>query len=135
MRSSTAIFYLATAACSSLVMPGCVVWDIKDGIEGSNANLIEIQNGLSKIDQQLVDVNTNLTEVDARLDSMDEQLKSLQTQLDATNNHLNSLRNTISNIDKTIPFLSISGDDEEEASDETVDSQSSTNTDIKPSSK
>ena len=128
MTYTMKIAKLALAGSMLAILPGCVVWDIKDGIEGSNANLVEIQNGLSYINTQLVDVNANLSEVDARLDSMDAQLQSLQTQLDATNDHLNSLRKTISSIDKTIPFLSISGDDDEE---ENVDAQAEPTTDSK----
>lgn len=95
-------------------MPGCVVWDINDGILASNDNLGRIEDELNAIDEGLGTTNENLGTVEARLTSMDQQLKSLQAQLDATNNHLESLRKTINNIDQTIPFLSISGDDEEE---------------------
>lgn len=97
-----------------LVMPGCVVWDINDGILASNDNLVRIEDELQSIDEGLSGTNENLETVESRLASMDEQLKSLQTQLDATNAHLESLRKTINNIDSTIPFLNLSGDDEEE---------------------
>lgn len=97
-----------------VLMPGCVVWDIKDGISASNENLVRIEGELTSIDEGLGLTNENLETVESRLASMDEQLKSLQTQLDATNTHLESLRKTINNIDNTIPFLKFSGDDEEE---------------------
>ena len=95
-------------------LSGCVVWDIEEGIVASNGNLGRIEDELNAIDEGLGETNDNLGTVEARLTSMDEQLRSLQAQLDATNAHLESLRKTINNIDKTIPFLSISGDDEEE---------------------
>ena len=97
-----------------LPMSGCVVWDINDGILASNDNLGRIEDELQSIDQGLGSTNENLETVESRLASMDAQLKSLQTQLDATNAHLASLRKTINNIDSTIPFLKLSGDDEEE---------------------
>lgn len=104
-----------------LSMPGCVVWDIMNGIEASNANLERIQTQLDAIDRDMDRVNTNLEQVEARLNpmgetlaSMDTQLKDLQTRLEKTNGHLESLRKTINNIDSTIPFLKLSGDDEEE---------------------
>ncbi|MFG0245774.1 MAG: hypothetical protein ACF8MF_06970 [Phycisphaerales bacterium JB052] len=108
--------------CSSLMgvmvvllpMSGCVVWDINDGILASNDNLGRIEDELQSIDQGLGSTNENLETVESRLASMDAQLQSLQTQLDATNAHLASLRKTINNIDSTIPFLKLSGDDEQE---------------------
>ncbi len=96
------------------ILPGCVVWDINDGIIASNGNLGQIESGLTEIGDELGETNSNLQSVEARLASMDEQLKALQTQLDSTNKHLESLRKTINNIDSTIPFLKLSGDDEEE---------------------
>lgn len=95
-------------------MSGCVVWDINDGILSSNDNLGRIEDELQSIDEELTNTNQNLETVESRLVSMDEQLKSLQSQLDSTNKHLESLRKTINNIDNTIPFLKLSGDDEEE---------------------
>lgn len=94
-------------------LPGCVVWDINDGIVASNGNLGRIEDELQTISEDLDQTNENLTTMEARLDSMDAQLKSLQDQLTATNKHLESLRKTINNIDSTIPFLKLSGDDKE----------------------
>lgn len=105
---------LLLSAITLLIMPGCVVWDINDGILASNDNLGRIEDELQSIDEGLIDTNENLETVESRLASMDEQLKSLQSQLTATNAHLESLRKTINNIDSTIPFLKLSGDDEEE---------------------
>jgi septal ring factor EnvC (AmiA/AmiB activator) len=106
---------VSLALLSSIAaLPGCVVWDINDGIIASNGNLGQIESGLNEIGDELGETNTNLQSVEARLTSMDEQLKALQTQLDSTNKHLESLRKTINNIDSTIPFLKLSGDDEEE---------------------
>lgn len=90
----------------STLLPGCIVQDINDQIVLSNENLTGIGDRLGAID-------SSLTQVGGTLSSMDEQLSALQTQLDATNAHLASLRKTINNIDSTIPFLKLSGDDEE----------------------
>lgn len=119
---------ITTLLLTSAAMPGCVVWDINDGILASNDNLGRIEDELQAIDAQLVDVNSNISAVNTSiaqvdgqmqtmgttLTSMDAQLQSLQSQLDATNKHLASLRKTINNIDNTIPFLKLSGDDEDE---------------------
>lgn len=99
---------------SLLAAPGCVVWDIKDQITESNANLTSIEKRLDSIDENLEVVNGNLDTMGTSLQSMGAQLVNLQAQLDATNEHLASLRKTINNIDKTIPFMSISGDSAQE---------------------
>ncbi|MCA9274731.1 MAG: hypothetical protein KDA29_01770 [Phycisphaerales bacterium] len=108
----TLILFLGLAGALA-ILPGCVVWDINDGIVASNGNLGRIEGELQAINEELGQTNENLTTVEARLDSMDQQLKSLQDQLTATNKHLESLRKTINNIDSTIPFLKLSGDDKE----------------------
>ena len=97
---------LCISLICTLTLPGCIVQDIHDQIALSNENLTQIGDQLEEIDD-------NLLAVEGTLSSMDEQLAALQTQLDATNAHLASLRKTINNIDSTIPFLKISGDDEE----------------------
>ena len=114
MRLFNVCCSLLSAVVVLMPLSGCVVWDINDGILASNDNLGRIEDELQGIDQGLSDTNDNLTATKSRLDSMDSQLMSLQTQLDATNTHLESLRKTINNIDSTIPFLNLSGDDEEE---------------------
>jgi len=45
---------------------------------------------------------------------MDTRLETLRSDLDEVSEHLASLRKTINNIDSTIPFLKISGDEEDE---------------------
>ena len=112
---------LLLASIPMATLPGCIVWDINDGILASNDNLGRIEDELSAIDEHLSVVNENMSTIDnqmtsmgSTLTSMDLQLKNLQTQLAATNKNLESLRKTINNIDNTIPFLKLSGDDEEE---------------------
>ena len=127
MNRKVSILTTFTLSIAWVAMPGCVVWDINDGILASNDNLGRIEDELNAIDEGLGTTNENLGTVEARLTSMDKQLNSLQTQLDATNKHLESLRKTINNIDQTIPFLSISGDDEEEQEALEHESESPTN--------
>lgn len=116
-----------------LVMPGCIVWDIKDQIALSNENLAGIERHLGSIDQHLEGINANLDSMGGDLDSMDAHLASLQAQLDATNAHLQSLRKTINSIDSTIPFLKLSGDSEDEK--EMLGGEQPPSTDSKPTGK
>lgn len=130
-RMLTALFIGAAAA-----LPGCVVQDIHDQIALSNDKLQQIDDSFAKVERanevlnkldaqlnqlaQLESINGNLTAIDAKLgtidgnlESMDARIASLEKELAAVSEHLASLRKTINNIDSTIPFLKISGDDEE----------------------
>lgn len=120
---------------SLLALPGCVIGEIRDELGNTNQQLTDIDEGLTEVER----VNELLTDLDAALNDLDQvRLVSLETQLETleaintnmelinqrlmtvenslveTNEHLASLRRTINNIDSTIPFLSISGDDEED---------------------
>lgn len=83
-----------------LALPGCIVQDIHDQIALSNENLAQIK--------------VQMSDIERRLEGVNERVDALQHRLDETNTHLESLRRTINNIDSTIPFLKLSGDDEEE---------------------
>lgn len=126
---------LAAGVFACVVLPGCIVQDIHDQIEHSNQQLGSINDSFAKvekanellaalderleslesIEQNLALIDEKLAGVNTELDSMDERLATLQGSLDEVDGHLASLRRTINNIDSTIPFLTISGDDEAEA--------------------
>lgn len=124
-----------------LAAPGCIVQDINDGIGTANENLTSINDSfakveranelLTKVDVQLDTVEGQLTDLSAKLEVLErvnEQLASIDKKLTTLNGsvdelqqpltqierHLASLRTTINNIDSTIPFLKISGDDAED---------------------
>ena len=130
-RTAITIFLSATPA----VLSGCIVQDIHDQIALSNEKLERIDESFAKVeranvlleqldtrlDATLPPINENLTRIDARLatidtnlESMDSRLDTLRADLEQVSAHLASLRKTINNIDSTIPFLSFSGDDDEE---------------------
>lgn len=107
-----------------LALPGCIVQDIHDQIESSNERLAMINRTieqiertntlLTTIEKSLSSIDTRLESIDKNLGSVDTRLSTLQVILDAVTEHLASLRRTINNIDSTIPFLKLSGDDPEE---------------------
>lgn len=127
--------YLAIllVSCSTLlVLPGCVVWEIRDELRGANKQLGEVQASLGKLDetnQSLVDTNKALDQTNksiddvqaglaridttnSSLDGVDKRLAVLtpiQTSLNRLDQHLAALRRTIGRIDSVIPFLDLGG--------------------------
>lgn len=138
MKYQLACLIISTA----LFLPGCIVRDIHDQIALSNQKLTQIDESFAKveranellerleaqldatlgpIDENMSKIRERLASIDAKLEamdsnmvSMDERMVAVQADLEAVSGHLASLRKTINNIDSTIPFLKISGDDEEE---------------------
>lgn len=95
------------------VLSGCIVQDIHDQIAMSNQQLTGINDQLASIDENLTSIDAKLAAIDGNLATVDGRMASLQGVLDAITEHLASLRRTINNIDSTIPFLRLSGDDDE----------------------
>lgn len=95
-------------------MPGCIIWDAYEQLELANQQLGEINDNLTLIDGNLQQIDAKLATIDENLDTVDASLAQIQPMLTQIDGHLASLRKTINNIDSTIPFLGLSGDDEEE---------------------
>jgi len=111
---------LATAAIAlplALSAGGCVVDEINEGIAASNENVRQTNQDLEVVTGRMAEINTRLDGINAELDEINGQLAIL-TSIDASlkklDVHLASLRKTINNIDSTIPFLKLSGDDEDD---------------------
>ncbi len=109
---------LGLLGAASLLLPGCIVGEIRDNlvlaneslarvevqlheVNETNAHLVELQDSL----RQLATIDLSLQNVDGELDGIAESLKRLD-------DHLVSLRKTLRSIDSTIPFLKISDDEE-----------------------
>ncbi len=99
---------------ASLSMPGCIIWDAYEQLELANQQLGEINSNLTEIDGNLQQIDAKLATIDANLNTVDASLAEIQPMLVQIDEHLASLRKTINNIDSTIPFLKLSGDDDEE---------------------
>lgn len=105
---------VALLLAASLTMPGCIIWDAYDQLELANQQLGEINTNLTEIDGNLQQIDAKLATIDANLDTVDASLAEIKPMLAQIDEHLASLRKTINNIDSTIPFLKLSGDDDEE---------------------
>ncbi|MCC6229550.1 MAG: hypothetical protein IT432_10020 [Phycisphaerales bacterium] len=117
-----------------LLLPGCVFWDIRDGVRDANSRLDTVDASLKQTNSELKSVQSALT----RLDTTNAELVKVQDelgQLDATNAsltnvqdrlqtlraindslakmdvHLSSLRKTIGRIDGMIPFLDLGSEE------------------------
>lgn len=110
-----------------LAAPGCIIDDIHEGIVLANHNLTSINDSfaeveranelLAELNEKLVtldSVNERLASIDALLVQLEDAVDGVEPPLAEIEVHLASLRRTINNIDSTIPFLSVSGDDEDE---------------------
>lgn len=103
------------------VLPGCLVQDIHDEMVTTNERLVDIDGALdevARVNERLATIDAKLQEIESDLTRVEGHLAKVEPSLSSTNEHLASLRQTISNIDSTIPFLSISGDEEDAEADE-----------------
>lgn len=117
-------------ACATL-LPGCVVWEIRDEmrnvhaqlnevnaeLEGVNTSLESVQIQLAMLEQtrdRLIQVEGGLGQTNDSLSSLDQQLqllRSIQTSLGNLDAHLLSLRKSIQGINRVVPFLNFGGDE------------------------
>jgi hypothetical protein len=100
------------------VLPqGCVVWEIRDEMRATNAQMGEVSKTLEKTNQRIDEVDQGLARIDTTngsLTDLEERLKLLQSidkSLGRLDTHLASLRKTIGKIDSAIPFLGLGGDE------------------------
>lgn len=125
MRSIIVLLAFAT------LLPGCVVWEIRDEmrnvhaqlnevnteLEGVNTSLESVQLQLAMLEQtrdRLIQVEGGLGQTNESLSSLDQQLtllRSIQSSLGNLDAHLLSLRKSIQGINRVVPFLNFGGDD------------------------
>ena len=117
MRSRPVRPLLSTVVLAAAVLPGCVfddVREINEQLAATNAELVKVKSQLALLD----DVQAKLSTIDTSLASVDTKLDTLDASITGVNANLASLRGTINNIDSAIPFLSISGDKDDDAATE-----------------
>lgn len=96
----------------ALPMTGCLAYEIRDELRQVNASLDDVKIKLNSVNDGLAKLertNTLLSNLDIKLTA----LESTNASLSSIDAHLASLRKTLNNIDSTIPFLKVSGDDKE----------------------
>lgn len=118
---------LVVLGCVSLLLGGCVFWDIRDEVRNTNSRLDGVEGKLTSTNEaldttneKLVGVTDQLKQVDHSLDRLDLTnsslsgvqerlmlLRSLDASLAKVDVHLASLRKTIGRIDGMIPFLDL----------------------------
>lgn len=95
------------------VLPGCIVWDIRDEMKNANTQLTEVRSGLAKLDdtnQRLDHTIANLDRTNALVNNVETQLavlNTINTSLSRLDQHLAALRRTIGKLDSVIPFLDL----------------------------
>lgn len=106
-------------------LPGCVVWDIRDEMRRTNAQVGAVQESLTATNQRLDGVDTRLTGTNERLQGTNTSLSTVEEQLQLLREinssmgkldvHLASLRKTIGAINTMMPFLDLGDAPVEEA--------------------
>ncbi len=107
-RAAAVLFCLPILAS----LPGCLAFEIRDELRLVNASMEDVKIKLDSVNsglQKLERTNTVLADLDMKLTALETTNASLSS-IDA---HLASLRKTLNSIDSTIPFLKVSGDDED----------------------
>lgn len=109
------------------VLPGCVVWEIRDEMRRTNAQVGAVQESLSSTNQRLAGVDSQLTGTNERLSGTNERLQGTNSSLSGVEEqlallreinasmgkldvHLASLRRTIGAINNMMPFLDLGAD-------------------------
>ncbi|MCW5758106.1 MAG: hypothetical protein KIT54_12785 [Phycisphaeraceae bacterium] len=93
-------------------LSGCLAWEIRDELRAVNDSLDDVKIKLNSVNDGLLRLertNTTLANLDMKL----EALETTNASLSSIDAHLASLRRTLNNIDSTIPFLKISGDEKD----------------------
>lgn len=117
------------AACSlallisALLLPGCIVQEIREELATTNQSIVRVESGLDRANTAVNRVERRMDAVDtathrlddtnaklAILESIDRSLLSIDASLKRLDDHLASLRTTITNIDSMIPMLKFSDD-------------------------
>ncbi|MHC5113913.1 MAG: hypothetical protein ACYTGP_05740 [Planctomycetota bacterium] len=112
------------ALLAATLLPGCVFADIEKELASANTKMENANDRLDQIETSLEEIkrtNELLDDVEPQLEGLTkldhleklETLQSIDASLKRLDEHLASLRETIHNIDSTIPFLTISADDDE----------------------
>jgi pyruvate/2-oxoglutarate dehydrogenase complex dihydrolipoamide acyltransferase (E2) component len=121
-------------AAAALPLSGCVVWDIRDEMRGTNTRLDRVEQGLATTNAELTKVQDGLKRLDTtntlidgvekglvRIDDTNSSLSGVKEQLGLLRSmdksmthldaHLSSLRTTLGRIDGMIPFLDLGTSD------------------------
>lgn len=92
LRATIVLTFLA-------LLPGCVVWEIRDEMRGVNTRLDKVEStlqtvdaGLNTVNSELTDIEVQLGDVRATIDNTNEYLDSVYGGLDDTNSSLGDMQ-------------------------------------------
>ena len=100
-------------AVAAATLPGCVVWEIRDELVSVNTRLAAVDERLGSIDEQLEAIEPQLEPL-PNLERL-QTLGSITTSLEQIDAHLAALRRTISSLDRAVPFLNFSSEEDSDA--------------------
>jgi hypothetical protein len=86
------------------MMPGCVVWDIRDELRRTNERIDSIKVDLAKTNELLENVNAELATTNATMADVQQRLAVLQPVADSLDSLEDSLATVKAMIEK-IPFM------------------------------
>lgn len=85
--------------------PGCIVDDIRKGINSTNDNLSIVQQQLNELkatNQKLDKLQSQLDALDTRLGSLDTHLASVDQRLEGVGQRLDGVNSRLSNVDQKL---------------------------------
>lgn len=91
------IRFLLLAVLASTLLPGCVVWDIRNEMRTANKQLGQAQETLNQVDTSLANANKALAESNNRLDKVEAGL----VRIDRTNTLIDDVGAGLHRIDTT----------------------------------
>jgi outer membrane murein-binding lipoprotein Lpp len=91
------IRFLLLAVLASTLLPGCVVWDIRNEMRTANKQLGQAQETLNQVDTSLANANKALAESNNRLDKVEAGL----VRIDRTNTLIDGVGQGLTRIDRT----------------------------------
>jgi TolA-binding protein len=99
---SRIILAFAIALCA-LVLPGCIVGEIRDSLQSANNQLVCVQFTLDEVNKGLAGTNEQLAQTNERLDRVENGL----TRLDRTNALIDNVEQGLGRIDNTNNSLTV----------------------------
>jgi hypothetical protein len=115
MRPNRLLVTVALVSGTAM-MPGCVVWDIRDELRQTNARIDSIKIDLAKTNKLLESANAELATTNATMGDVQQRLAVLdpiQESLDS----LDESMKTVKGIIEKIPFVGESGEKKEDKGD------------------
>lgn len=90
---------------AAATLQGCVVWEIRDGVEGVNARLDSVEETLESVNSELTDIEVQLADVSGIIDQTNQHLAVVQGDLGTTKSSLGSVDTSLGSVDEQLRLL------------------------------